>query len=35
MKSIFEENNGTHTQVGDSLIPNLVMDPQPEGEIGI
>jgi len=35
MKSYFEERGGTHTQVGDYLIPNLVMDPQPEGEIGI
>ncbi len=35
MKSYFEENGGTFTQVGDYLIPNLVMDPQPEGEIGI
>jgi len=35
MKSYFEENGGTFTQVGDYLIPNLVMDSQPEGEIGI
>ena len=35
MKSYFEERGGTYTQVGDVLIPNLVMDPQPEGEIGI
>ncbi len=35
MKSYFEEQGGTYTQVGDYLIPNLVMDPQPEGEIGI
>ena len=35
MKSYFEENGGTYTQVGDHLVPNLVMDPQPEGEIGI
>ena len=35
MKSYFEENGGTYTQVGDYLIPDLVMDPQPEGEIGI
>ncbi len=33
MKSIFEENGGTYTQVGDVLIPDLVMDPQPEGQI--
>ena len=35
MKSYFEEHGGTYTQVGDYLIPNLVMDPQPKGEIGI
>ncbi len=35
MKSYFEENGGTYTQVGERLLPNLVMDPQPEGEIGI
>ena len=35
MKSYFEENGGTYTQVGEYLIPDLVMDSQPEGEIGI
>ena len=35
MKSYFEENGGTYTQIGEYLLPNLVMDPQPEGEIGI
>ena len=35
MKSLFEERGGTYSQVGDYQIPNLVMDPQPEGEIGI
>ena len=25
----------THTKTGNYLIPNLVMDPQPEGEIGV
>lgn len=35
MKSYFEEQGGTCTQVGEHLIPDLVMDPQPEGEIGI
>lgn len=25
----------TYTKVGDYLIPDLVMDPQPEGEIGV
>lgn len=35
MKSYFEEHGGTFMQVDDYLIPDLVMDPQPEGEIGI
>ena len=35
MKSFFEERGGTYTQIGDVLIPDLVMDPQPEGEIGV
>ena len=34
MKSFFEENGGTYTRVGDFLIPDLVLDEQPEGEIG-
>ncbi len=29
MKSYFEENGGTYKQVGEYLIPDLVMDPQP------
>ena len=33
MKSFFEERGGTYTQIGDVLIPDLVMDPQPEGQI--
>ena len=35
MKSYFEEHGGTYTEVEQVLIPNLVLDPQPEGEIGI
>ena len=35
MKSYFEEHGGTYTKVGQVLIPNLVMDDQPEGDIGI
>ena len=35
MKSFFEERGGTYTQIGDVQIPNLVMDPQPEEEIGV
>ena len=35
MKSYFEKRGGTYTQVGGVLIPDLVMDPQPEGEIGV
>ena len=35
MKSYFEERGGTYTEVGQVLVPNLVMDEQPEGDIGI
>lgn len=35
MKSIFEENGGTYTEINGVMIPNLVLDPQPEGDIGI
>lgn len=35
MKSYFEKRGGTYTQVDGVLIPDLVMDPQPEGEIGV
>ena len=35
MQSYFEERGGTYTQVGGVLIPDLVMDPQPEGEIEV
>lgn len=35
MKSYFEERGGTYMEVNGVLIPNLVMDDQPEGEIGI
>lgn len=35
MKSYFEEYGGTYTQVGQVQIPNLVLDDQPEGDIGI
>ena len=35
MKSNFEEQGGTYTQIGEVLIPDLIMDPQPEGEIGV
>ncbi len=34
MKSIFEENGGTYTRVGDFFIPDLVLEEQPEGQIG-
>lgn len=34
MKSYFEEQGGTYTRVGDFLIPDLVLDEQPEGWIG-
>ena len=35
MKSIFEEKGGTYTEINGVMIPNLVLDPQPEGEIGV
>jgi len=35
MKSYFEEHGGTYAEVNGVLIPNLVMDDQPEGEIGV
>lgn len=35
MKSIFEEKGGTYTEINGVMIPNLVLDPQPEGDIGI
>jgi len=35
MKSLFEERGGTYTEVGQVLLPNLVLDQQPEGDIGI
>ena len=35
MKSCFEESSGSYSQVGDYQIPNLVMDDQPEGDIGV
>ncbi len=34
MKSFFEEHGGTYTQIGDVLIPDLVLDEQPDGQIG-
>ena len=34
MKPYFEEHGGTHTRVGDFLIPDLVLEEQPEGQIG-
>ena len=35
MKFLFEERGGTYSEVGQVLLPNLVLDPQPEGKIGI
>ena len=34
MKSYFEERGGTYTMVGDFLIPDLVLEEQPDGWIG-
>ena len=35
MKSFFEQRGGTYTEVNGVMLPNLVMDSQPEGEIGV
>lgn len=35
MQSFFEQRGGTYTKVGELFLPNLVMDEQPEGEIGV
>ena len=35
MKSYFEERGGSYSQIRDYQIPNLVMDDQPEGNIGV
>jgi hypothetical protein len=35
MKSFFEKHGGTYTEVGQVLLPNLVLDQQPEGDIGV
>lgn len=35
MKSLYEQKGGSYSQVGAYLFPNLVMDDQPEGEVGI
>ena len=34
MKSTFEEMGGTYTRVGDYFIPDLVLDDEPEYQIG-
>ena len=34
MKSYFEERGGTHSRVGDFLIPDLVLEELPEGWTG-
>ena len=35
MQSFFEQRGGTYTKVGEILLPDLVMDEQPKGEIGV
>ena len=35
MKSLFEQNGGTYTAVGDYLLPDLVLLNQPESNINI
>lgn len=34
MKSFLEENGGAHTRAGDFLIPDIVLEEQPEGQVG-
>ena len=34
-QTLFEQNGGTYTQQGDSLLPNVKLPEQPEYEIGI
>ena len=34
-KSLFEQMNGTYTQVGDYLLPNLILPEQQDQPIGI
>ena len=34
MKSTFEQMGGTYIRVGDSFIPNLALDDEPEYQIG-
>ena len=34
-KSLFEQMGGTYTQVGDYLIPNLILPEQQEQPIGV
>ncbi|MDD2269806.1 MAG: TnpV protein [Eubacteriales bacterium] len=35
MKSLFEQNGGTYSTVGDYQIPNLILPNEPEYHIGI
>ena len=35
MKSLFEQNGGTYSTVGDYQIPNLILPDEPEYHIGI
>ena len=35
MKSQYEQKGGPHSQGREDLLPNLVMDDQPEGEVGV
>lgn len=35
MKTIFENNGGTYTQVGDYLLPNLTLPDENERQIGV
>lgn len=34
-KSLFEQMGGTYTQVGDYLLPNLILSKQQDQQIGV
>lgn len=34
-KSLFEQTGGTYTQVGDYLLPDLILPPEKERPIGV
>ena len=34
MKSLFEQNGGTYSVVGDYMLPNLILPPQKQSSFG-